>query len=244
MKNLLPRLLVIALVAMLAGPVPATVRAADDGAVAEEPHAAGDKAPAEKPHGADDGHTADSKEGHGKGHPEGHGEGHDEGQPSLLSFDPDLAIFSVVVFAILFAVLWKFAWGPISDGLDKRENMIAQQIAEAKESNEKAAALLAQYDQKIADSVEEARVLVAQGKADAEAARQQILADAEASATRERERAVADIQNAKETALQEIAQQSIDRAVALASGIVSRELRPDDHAQLIRETMEQFPSQN
>ena len=42
-----------------------------------------------------------------------------------------MATLAVVVFGILFAVLWKFAWGPISDGLDKRENMIAEQIAEA-----------------------------------------------------------------------------------------------------------------
>ncbi len=216
MKNLLPRLLALVVVMAMAGAMPAAIVMAADGAAAGGDHAGED---------------------HG-------GEGHEEATPSLLSFDPDLAIFSVIVFAILFAVLWKFAWGPISEGLDKRENMIAQEIADAEAANKKAAEMLAQYEAKMAASVEEAREIVAQAKADAEVSRQQILADAEAAAARERERAVSDIEAAKETALQEIAQQSIDRAVALASGIVSRELRPDDHSQLIRETMEQFPSQN
>ena len=50
------------------------------------------------------------------------------------SWKSDLAIWTAVVFLVLLAILWKFAWGPIAEGLDKREQEIADQIAEAERS--------------------------------------------------------------------------------------------------------------
>ena len=52
-------------------------------------------------------------------------------KPNVMTFDPDLAIFTAIVFLMLLAVLWKFAWGPISEALDRREGIIASQIEEA-----------------------------------------------------------------------------------------------------------------
>ena len=43
----------------------------------------------------------------------------------------DLAIFSLVVFLLLLAILLRFAWGPIVEGLDKREAAVAANIKQA-----------------------------------------------------------------------------------------------------------------
>ena len=40
-----------------------------------------------------------------------------------LEFKTDLALWTAVVFLLLLAVLWKFAWGPLAEGLDKRERI-------------------------------------------------------------------------------------------------------------------------
>ena len=48
-----------------------------------------------------------------------------------LSFDPDLALWTLGVFVLLLLILKKFAWGPIVAGLDKREHKIADDIAAA-----------------------------------------------------------------------------------------------------------------
>ena len=61
-------------------------------------------------------------------------------------FQTDLAIWTFVVFVVLLAILWKFAWGPIVAGLEKREQGIAEHIAAAERAHEEAKLLLAEYD--------------------------------------------------------------------------------------------------
>ncbi len=63
------------------------------------------------------------------------------------------------------------------------------------------------------------------GSKDAEAAGQRILADAQAEATRQKDRALADIESAKVAALSELGAKSTDIAFSLARGIVGRELK-------------------
>lgn len=163
---------------------------------------------------------------------------------SPLPFDPDLAIFTVIVFVILLLVLGKFAWGPIIEGLDKRENSVAEQIEQAKENNEKAAAMLAEYEERLAVASNEAKEMVEEARRDSESTRERIVAEAEAAAAREKERALEAIRLAKEAALHDLTKQSVDQAVALAKGIVRREVKAEDHAQLIQETLDKFPSRN
>ena len=37
------------------------------------------------------------------------------GNTNPLSIPPDLAVFTAIIFLVLLAVLWKFAWGPIME---------------------------------------------------------------------------------------------------------------------------------
>ncbi|MBC8352375.1 MAG: F0F1 ATP synthase subunit B [Planctomycetes bacterium] len=159
-------------------------------------------------------------------------------------FRSDLAIWTFVVFVCLLAVLGKFAWGPVMEGLEKREQSIASMIDEAKQGQEQAAEQLKQYEAKLAAAGEEARDLVAQARKDAETAKDRILAEAQEAADRQRERAVNDIQVAKNVALQEMTEKSVDLAVNLAGRIVRQQLKAEDHSDLVREAMDQLPSRN
>ena len=161
-----------------------------------------------------------------------------------LSIDPDLAIFTALVFLLLLAVLGKFAWRPIIEGLERRERAIADQIEETRRSTAEANLLLQQYQAKLAESAAEVKEMMAQAHRDADASRDRIVAEARAAAARERDKAVAEINEAKETALREMAQKSVDTAVALAGRIVRRQITDEDHARLIQESLERFPSQN
>ena len=69
------------------------------------------------------------------------------GGPNPLAVDPDLAIWTLVVFVILFLVLGKFAWPQITAALEERERKIADNIAAAKALNEDAKRLLAEHRQ-------------------------------------------------------------------------------------------------
>ena len=154
----------------------------------------------------------------------------------------DAAIFTFVIFLLLLAILVKFAWKPISHGLELREKGIADKIEQARIAAEQATAQLQQYEAKLAAATAEAQQIVAKARQDADVAGQKIVAEAQAAASKERERAVADIGAAKNQALREIAEKSVDTAIGLARNIIRREVRSGDHEQLIQDALAQFPS--
>ena len=64
------------------------------------------------------------------------------GEPDPLEFNVDLALWTLIIFLGLLAVLTKFAWKPILEGLNARESGIADEIENAKLANEQAQANL------------------------------------------------------------------------------------------------------
>jgi F-type H+-transporting ATPase subunit b len=156
----------------------------------------------------------------------------------------DLAIWTLVVFLLLLAILGKFAWGPIAEGLEKREHSIENMIADAKRNNDEARALLANYESKIAVQQDEYREVIAQARREGEAVQAKMLADAQAATSRERERSVAEIEQAKNAALGEIAAKSVDVAMGLAGKIVRRQITGEDQRALLRDAVEGISSRN
>ena len=59
-----------------------------------------------------------------------------------LQFQVDTLLFSLIIFLGLLAVLFKFAWKPIMEGLAARETRIADDIENARKANEEAQACL------------------------------------------------------------------------------------------------------
>ena len=197
-----------------------------------EEHAAEEHGEQEEHVGADShGDAADSHGEHGS-------------NINPLSIDPDLAICTAIVFFVLLAFLGKFAWGPIVAGLDKRERSIAEQIEQAARNAEQAAEQLREYEAQLASAAEEARTVVSAARQEAEAAKERIIAEAQEAAQRERHRAVEDITVAKNSAMQEMTERSVDLAVIMAGQMLKRQIQSEDHAQLIRDALDQLPSQN
>ena len=86
--------------------------------------------------------------------------------------------------------------------------------------------------------------MVAQARADAEAAKDRIQNEAKELAAKERAKAIDDINAAKNTALQQIAEKSVSTAITLASNIVKREVKPEDHDRLVSDALSQFSKLN
>jgi F-type H+-transporting ATPase subunit b len=159
-----------------------------------------------------------------------------------LVIDPDLAIFTFLVFVFLLVVLKKFAWGPIIQSLEAREHNIAEHIAQAERNHQEAKKVLAQYEQRLAAAALEVRELLEEARRDAEKTKQSILAEAKSSAEAERARALRDIEAAADQAMESLARHSAQLAVDLAGRILQTKLSKDDHARLIQEAMAKFPA--
>ncbi len=163
-----------------------------------------------------------------------------------LSFDSlkrDLALWSLVIFLILFAVLAKYAFGPIASALDAREKAVADQIDSAARANEEAKTLLEQYKQKLADSKDEVRQILETARSDAQRSAEGIVAKAREAAQVEQSRALKDIEAATDAALQSIAERSATLATQLAGKMIRKEVTADKHRDLIGVALEEFTKQ-
>jgi len=158
--------------------------------------------------------------------------------PAELRYDLALATF--VVFALLVALLAKFAWGPISQGLDKREQHIAGMIADAERNAKESEMRLRELEARLAAQAEEARQVLSAARREGEIVKEKLVGEAHDAAQQEKERALVEIRNAKNLALREIAQKTVNTAVDLAKSLIHREVRPDDHAQLIKDSLAKF----
>ena len=173
------------------------------------------------------------------------------GESEAVSLNPlswewiqqDLAIWTAVVFLLLLLVLSKFAWKPLAEGLDQRENHIANEIAEAEAANLKAKEILEGYDRKLADAGQQVREVLDQGRRDAEKIGHELIEKAKAEAHAEQQRGVQQIEAAAAAALKDLADQSATMAVGLAGKIVQAKLNPSDHSQLIEQAVTGFARQ-
>ena len=209
-------------------------------------------APAVTPPPVDPGAETKVADDHAKGG--GHGHAHDESdlthanasaqlhKPEEFRFDQALATF--IIFLLLTAILAKFAWGPITDGLDKREAAIAKMIDDARLAQQQSEAQLRSYELKLAAAAEEARATVAQARLDAEATRERERAETKALLEKDRQQAKDEIEAAKNAALQQIAEKSVSTAISLASSIVRREIKPEDHDALVNDALGKFSKLN
>jgi F-type H+-transporting ATPase subunit b len=183
---------------------------------------------------------------HDDAHAEGDHAGHQDppGTPPLLQFDAGSAIANIAIFLGVFAILGKFVWPVILDGLKARESKIRTDLEAADRANQEAKALLASYQTKLDEAASQVQSMLAEARKDSEASGQRIIDEAKAEAERQRVRAIADIETAKKVAIADLAGQTSDLAMQVARKVVGRELKADDHADLIRQSLDRLPSNN
>jgi len=164
-------------------------------------------------------------------------EHHETGVPG---FARDLALWSLVTFVCFLIVLKKAAWGPLIEGLDKRESGIRAMIAEAEDNQRKSQALLAEYEGKLRDAEQTVAEMVAEARRDAERTSQDIVAKAQSEVDAMRQRATDEIGRAKDNALAEVFE-SVNSRIALATEhVLGRAISSDDQERLVEEALSEI----
>jgi F-type H+-transporting ATPase subunit b len=153
------------------------------------------------------------------------------------------AVWALIIFGLLLAVLGRYAWGPIVRQLEQREKKVAETIFDAERQRDEATAMLEEYRQKLDQAKAEAEKLMQKTVSDAEQVKQRIVDEAGEEARQARDRAVLQIGQAKKDALAGIFAQAAELATDAAGQILRRELSPQDHQRLVEETLAQFDQQ-
>jgi F-type H+-transporting ATPase subunit b len=156
-----------------------------------------------------------------------------EGGGSLYDINTGLSAWTLIVFAILVALLGKFAWKPILEAVEAREKGIKAALDEAAAKNAEAAKLLEEHRAQIADARRQAGELIAEGRAAGETVRKSIEEKARVEAQGMVDRARGEIERERDAAIQALRKESVDLALAAASRLMQQNLDQAKDRQLV-----------
>jgi F-type H+-transporting ATPase subunit b len=167
-------------------------------------------------------------------------EGGDKGGMDIFKGALDLTIWTIAVFLILFFILRAYAWGPIKEGLDRREQSIAHDKLEAVKAKQEADALRVKLDAELARANDQVRQMMDKARADAQALATEEINRGKTELQAERERLYRDVSMTKDQALQEIWTKAAELATLISAKAVKKQLSEQDHRALLDEALNEF----
>ena len=111
------------------------------------------------------------------------------------------AIWYLVIFAILMLLVKHYAWGPVSDMMEKRRQKIIDDLDSAASDRKKAETLANEREAALKDSRQEATKILSDAKENAQKTSSEIVANANTDAASIRKKAEEDAKKAKTEAL-------------------------------------------
>lgn len=159
----------------------------------------------------------------------------------LMSPNPGLMIWTLLIFAALFFVLKRFAFPPIVAAVEAREQALEAAIEGAKRDREAAAKLLAEQQAALEGTRAEAQQLVAQARASAEKMRADALEQTRVQQQELMDRARRDIEAEKSRAIADLRREAVDLALAGATKVIGRNLDDAGNRRLVEEFLATVP---
>lgn len=152
---------------------------------------------------------------------------------SLVSLQFNLMFWTLLIFVILYFILSKFAFGPITAAVEAREKALEEAIEGAKRDREAAAQLLQQHQAAIDAARGEAQKLIAEGRAVSEKMRSDLLDQTRKEQQDMLERARQEIEREKDKAIAHLRREAVDLALAGASKVIEQNLESTKNRQLV-----------
>jgi F-type H+-transporting ATPase subunit b len=167
------------------------------------------------------------------------GEVHEK--PSLLSVNPGLIIWTIVVFVLFLILLRKFAWGPLIKALNNREDTIKNALENAEKQNKDTAELIEQNKKIIAEANMQASKILNDARELSTKIKDEIVSKAHEESNRNIQKAKEQIESMKETALEQMKDDITDIAFKAAEKILSKNLDKSKQMDIIDEFMNKIP---
>jgi len=162
-------------------------------------------------------------------------EGFAERFESFIGVNFWTALFVLLNTIALFLVLKKYLFGPVMDMIAQRQKEIDDMYSDADAARSNAAAMEAQYKEKLSVAAETGERLVKEAVARGQSREEEIVRQATAEANAIREKAAADIAMEKKKAINDAKDEISGMAVAIAEKVVGRELNAQDQTKLVDE---------
>jgi F-type H+-transporting ATPase subunit b len=158
----------------------------------------------------------------------------------MLEINPGLIIWTLITFALLVVVLGKFAWTPILQALQSREQEIADSLKKAEEAKKDAERMMLENKAAMEKASSETARLIAEGRAMAEQLKNDIVAKANESAKKMLEQAKDEIGREKESAMAQLRSEVADLSIIVAEKILDESLDGAKQKKMVDKVLQQL----
>ncbi|TKH45625.1 ATP synthase F0 subunit B [Paenibacillus terrae] len=136
-------------------------------------------------------------------------------------------VFTVIAFLILYWLLTRYAFGPLFSVMEKRRQLVLQQMNEAAQTREQAATYVEEQKQALQQARKEAYDIIEQSKQTGSKQAEQIIVQAKDEAVRLKDEAVREITSERNKAVAELRSEVGRASVQIASKLIQKEIKED-----------------
>ena len=154
---------------------------------------------------------------------------------ALITLDGWTFLAQICNLMIQLVIFKKLLLNPVKKVIAERKAKADSQIADAQKLRTEAEAMKAEYEQNLQNARTEANQIVAAAQKTAAARSEELLGEARAQAAALKQKAEADIAQERKKAVNEVKDEIGGMAMEIASKVVEREIKEEDHAKLIDE---------
>jgi F-type H+-transporting ATPase subunit b len=160
---------------------------------------------------------------------------------SLLTPNAGLMFWTLLMFVILWFVLRRFAFGPMTAAVEAREKALEDAIAAAQADREEASRVLAEQKSGIEEARANAQRILAEARQVGEKLRAEMVEETRGQQQEMLDRARREIEAEKVRAVAELRREAVDLAIAGASKVIEKNLDESSNRRIVESFLASIP---
>ena len=155
--------------------------------------------------------------------------------PGPLTVEWGLMFWTIVVFLLLLAVLWRYAYPALLGAVEARERALQEQLDEAERNRAESARLLEEHKKLLAEARTQAHGLLVEARTSAEKERALAMEKTLQEQQELLERARREIGAERDRALADLRAEAVELSLAAASKLIGERLDSENDRKLVQQ---------
>ncbi|MDR5659715.1 F0F1 ATP synthase subunit B [Serpentinicella sp. ANB-PHB4] len=147
--------------------------------------------------------------------------------------------FTIINFLIIYAILKRLLFKPVTEFMENRTKGIENALTEAKVKNEEADQVKAEYTAKLENIKEERNQMIKEATKKADERSNEIIKEAQDEAQKIMDRAMRDIERERQKAANLLKDEISGLSILAATKVIEKEIDEQSHHALIKEFIEE-----
>ncbi len=156
-----------------------------------------------------------------------------------MGFDQEVFLFTIINLLVLYLILKKILFKPVTEFMEKRANNIREMFENAQSSKEQAESMKAELKQQLDKAIEEADKIVNEARAKAEKQYEEILNKAKEDAKAMLEKARKETEIERKSMMEELKGQIAGIALTAASKVIQKNMDTEANKKLVEQFIDE-----